>query len=260
MSTSVAQTTAISNEAIIDLVVELIHERELKIGDQLPSIRELAKIFHCKATAVRDSLVQAQALGLVKVLPRAGAFVQQTSLNGVETSLPLLTDELANVAEHDNHNIFHLLDARRMIELELGLRAVRRRQLEDLFPLRQTLEAMKEIPLLERRSNYVELDIQLHLQLAKLGGNDVLTSMLDVILKRLRPYLERLPWNEERRQYTDRLHTQLYQALVDGDEETFRSQMVEHQSSAYDCLLSEVQTPLSAATNNTNSKHDEMEN
>ena len=71
--------------------------------------------------------LQAQALGLVKVLPRAGAFVQKMSLKTDELKLDSLAADFVSVLSCDGHNLFHLLDARRLIEMELGMRAIRRR-------------------------------------------------------------------------------------------------------------------------------------
>jgi len=224
-------------------IVDLIEQRELQVGDQLPPIRELAGLLGQNATAVRDALLQSQALGLVRVLPRAGAFVQNTSLKTDELRLDSLAADFGSVLSTDDHNLFHLLDARRLIEMELGMRAIERREMEDLLPLRQTLEAMNGIPVQQRSSNYVEFDIQFHLQLGSLGGNPVLVLLLESILQRLRPCLQRLSWNEQRRRETDRMHAELYQALVDADQETFCEGMRRHQSAAYDSLLLQIQAP-----------------
>ncbi len=240
MSAAIVQSAATATDRIVDL----IQQREYQVGDKLPPIRELSKLLGQNATAVRDALLQAQTLGLVKVLPRAGAFVQKTSLQGNEPKLDSLGADFDSLLSGHDHNLFHLLDARRVIEMELGVRAIRRRQIEDLLPLRQTLEAMSSIPALERRTNYVDLDIQFHLQLAGLGGNPVLAIILETILRWLRPCLQHLPWDEERRLQTDRMHVDLYQALVDSDEETFREKMRRHQSAAHESILSQIRTPL----------------
>jgi GntR family transcriptional repressor for pyruvate dehydrogenase complex len=243
MSASVIRTATDTTDKIVGQIVDLIQQQELQVGDQLPPIRKLSKLLAQNVTAVRDALLRAQAQGLVKVLPRAGAFVQKTSLKPDQLKLDNLAADFGAVLSSDDHNLFHLLDARRVIEMELGLRAIRRRDIEDLLPSRQTLEAMSSIPALERRSDYVDLDIQFHLQLAGLGGNPVLVLLLETILQRLRPCLERLPWDEERRRETDRMHAELYRALVDADEEMFCQEMREHQNSAYDRLLSQIRTP-----------------
>ncbi len=258
MASAIVQASASATEEIVDRIAELIQERSLQVGDRLPPIRELAELLGHKPTAVRDALVRAQAVGMVRVLPRTGAFVQQTSAESVAEAATDLAGDFDAFLDPDDQNIFHLLDARRVIELELGSRAIARRTMEDLLPLRQTLEAMTSIPVSERRSNYVDLDIKLHLQLARLGGNDVLTTVLRTILHRLRPYLEHLPWSEERRRETDRMHSDLYQALVDGDADTFRAVICRHQNSAYDCLMSQVLTPprqCDEAADQSNGEH-----
>jgi len=243
MASTIVQSPGQSTEEIVDQIAELIQQQGLQVGDRLPPIRELADRLGHKPTAIRDGLLQAQAVGLVRVLPRTGAFVQRLSANGNSGHMSDFAGDFAQSLDASEQNMFHLLDSRRVIELELGSRAIARRQIEDLLPLRQTLEAMTGIPADERRSNYVELDVRFHLQLARLGGNNVLASALQVILQQLRPYLERLPWNEARRRETDRMHVDIYQTLVDGDAEAFRAVICRHQNSAYDCLMSQVLTP-----------------
>jgi len=229
--------------AVVDQIVRLIRERGLRPGDQLPSIRNLAETLDQSISAVRNALLQAQARGLVKVLPRAGAFIQAR----VPAEGP--TDDGDSgyawpaMFAAKQYNLFHLLDARKVIESELAGRAAEVHRLEDLEPLRRTLEKMAVIPLLERRANYVDLDIQFHVQVARLARTAVLTDILATLLEQLRPYLERLPWSPDRRRQTDRSHSQIYEALVEGEESRVRGEMLKHLDAAYNSLLDELRTP-----------------
>src|SRR5438552_689916 len=88
-------------------ILDVVQGRGLKVGDQLPPIRELADLLEVKPTAVRDALLQAQATGLVRILPRAGAFLQAV--------VPGVAEEpLAGVLPEEP-NLFHMLDARRLL-------------------------------------------------------------------------------------------------------------------------------------------------
>ena len=98
----------------------------------------------------------------------------------------------------EDRNLFHLLDARRLVEIELAGRAAERRQLEDLLPVRRALEAMAEMPQTERRADYVEQDIRFHVEIARLAGNSVLLTIQQSLLEMLRPHLIQLPWTPER--------------------------------------------------------------
>lgn len=232
-----------STGAVVGAIADLIQQRELKVGDKLPPIRDLATLLDLKINTIRDGLMQAQTLGLVKVLPRAGAFVQQTALSSGGLSLLSLERDFAWELQNANHNLFHLLDARRVLDLELGRRAIERRQLEDLLPIRKTLEAMSGMPMSAGRAAYVDLDIRFHLQIAELGDNDVLLMMLRIILEQLRPYLERLDWDAARNEETNRMHAELYRALAEGDAEAFSREMRSHLGLAYDSLLDVVRSP-----------------
>lgn len=232
----------VESTELVQQIVELIQRRELQAGDQLPPIRELARSFGRKVTAVRDALLHAQSLGLVKVLPRAGAFVRQTSVpSAMSFSGQFQLEPFTLLNCGDEALWFHVLDARRVIELELGRRAVERRTLEDLLPLRRTLETMNDFPNSCDRTEYVNLDIQFHLQIAQLGGNLVLSQVLRTILNQLRPHLEHLSWGEERHLSTSRMHAELYQLLVDGDANAFQAKMEHHLRFAYDALIRIVQ-------------------
>ena len=238
---------------VVRAIVDLIRERRLAVGDQLPSIRELAVSLGVKPTLVRDGLLQAQTMGLLRVLPRSGAFVQSLSYAPlVEALKSTLTPALMQA----DPNLFHLLDSRRLLEIELAGRAADRRRLEDLLPLRRVLETMNGLPENAPRAEYVEQDVRFHVEIARLAGNGVLLTVQQALLELLRPHLVQLPWTRERRQCTDGSHAAIYAAVVAGDAESARAEMREHLSMAYDNLLRDVQS-LPAGANGNGRAHAE---
>ena len=231
------QTLAPAPEDVLQTLLAVVQDRGLKVGDQLPSIRELAEHLEVKPTTVRDALLRAQTMGLVRILPRAGAFLR---------SLPLAVapKALAIVASgRDTPNLFHLLDARRLVEVEMVGRAAERRRLEDLLPVRRALEAMAAIPPDARdHGEYVAHDIQFHIEIARVAGNLVLLQFQQALLDQLRAQLVALPWTAERQNRTDRSHAAIYAALVAGDADQARAEMTDHLSMAYNSLLHDVQS------------------
>ncbi|QEH35231.1 HTH-type transcriptional regulator LutR [Aquisphaera giovannonii] len=164
-------------------------------------------------TAVRDALLQAQVMGLVRVVPRSGAYVRSLSY---APPVDALSGTIETALMQVDHNLFRLRDARRVLEVELAGRAAERRRLEDLPPLRRALEAMASLPEADRRGDYVEADIHFHTELARLAGNAVPLTSQQALLNLLRPHLTRLPWSPRRRARTDRSHAAIYTAPVDG--------------------------------------------
>ncbi|HUY91216.1 MAG TPA: FCD domain-containing protein [Pirellulales bacterium] len=244
MVIAAAEKSTAAPGSVLDSIWEIVRQRGLKSGDQLPSIRELAERLGVKQTAVRDALLKAEAMGLVNVLPRAGAFLRG-SVPAPATNGASLDESLAG-ALHDallggEQNLLHMLDARRLIEIELAGRAADRRRLEDLLPVRRALEAMLQLPADAARAEHVTHDVRFHIEIARLSGNLVLFVVQRTLLELLRPHLNEVPRGLQRRTQTGRSHVAIYEALVAGDAEKARREMREHLSLAYDVLLRDLQ-------------------
>lgn len=224
-------------------IVRLSEELRLTPGGQLPSVRNLADTLGAKPTLVRDALLYAQALGAVRIVPRVGAFLETSS-----TAARALTGDLSEAVPRaiqaavraGDENVLHLLDARRVIEVELIGRAAERRRIEDLLPARRALEAIFQLPSDAPRTEYVDRDIRFHVAIGRLAGNDLLARMQETLMELLRPYLAEVPASLERRGMADRSHAAVYTALVEGSAERARREMLDHLSLAYDSLLGEL--------------------
>jgi len=226
---------------VVRLLSSFVAANELAPGDRLPPIRELAVKFGVKPGAVRDGLLTAQARGLVKILPRVGAIVQpdeETSAAG---------DAVANSFEQfvgqPDQNLFHILETREALELTMVAKAAERRELSELFRLRQILADMAEIPLKDESPEYARLDVEFHLEIGRLSGNSVMTELLGVLLAQVRPHLDRIHWSDNRRAESNELHARIYSALAAGDAEQAQREMRDHIRAAYNGLLDELRRP-----------------
>lgn len=229
---------------IVGRLSDVIENNDLKPGDRLPSIRELALQFNVKAGTVRDALFAAQGKGLVKVLPRVGAIVQSTGQSEGSQSIEAnLGQDFAEVVGQQDQNLFHILETREALELTMVARAAERRELSELFRLRQILTDMAAIPLEVKSSEYAELDVEFHLEIGRLSGNSVMTSLLRTLLLEIRPHLDRIRWSNNRRAGTNESHSQIYSALVAGDGKLAQNEMRDHIRSAYNSLLDEIRQP-----------------
>jgi GntR family transcriptional repressor for pyruvate dehydrogenase complex len=231
--------TAISRRDLVRDLIQLIRSDGLSIGDRLPSIRQLALQLGTKPNVVRDALMQAQTMGLIKIHPRSGAFVQSLDYRPL---VEALTETLETSLLQVDHHLFHLLEARQLIETELAVQAAQRRRLQDLLPVREALGEMSLVAA-GNRPTFVEHDIRFHLAVARIAGNPVLAEMLRSLLGLLRPFLTQLPFDGNRRGQTDRSHAEIYRALVDGDADAARTAMQSHLTLAYDNLLGELRMP-----------------
>lgn len=206
-------------------------------GDRLPPIRRLSAILGFGRNAIRDGLLEAQTMGFVEIRPRMGVFVQDP--DGVSRSEGL-AQTLENVLTHEEQNLFHLVDARLVVEAELAAEAARTRRPEDLLPLRQALETV----LTNRgdRLDFVKADEAFHLAIARIAGNRVLFAFLQALWRMIGPAKLNFLLSAENRELTDREHQELFQCIVDSDADAARAVMRAHVGQGRHLLLEYVHT------------------
>jgi DNA-binding FadR family transcriptional regulator len=227
-----------TREIVRDLIRQ-VQSDGLTIGERLPSIRQLAEKFQVSASVIRDALMQVQAMGLVKIQPRSGAYVQSVNYAPL---VNVLAETLEGAVMQVDENLFHLIEARLVLEVECVGQAAQRRRLEDLLPLRGLLDKMDDTSNSKSRADFMEFDIMFHLRIAQLAGNPVLLTMLRTLLGSLRPHLVQLPWGAKHRSTTCHSHAAIYEALVAGDVDQARASMRAHLKLALDSLLARVQS------------------
>jgi GntR family transcriptional repressor for pyruvate dehydrogenase complex len=227
-----------ANTSAIHRLVHYISSRGLGAGHRLPPIKDLARELRLRPHAVRDVLLKAQTMGLVRVRPRSGSYVQSVDFGPL---VEVFAQSLPRALTQQDRNLFDLLEARRLIEVEVATLAAARRRLADLVPLREALRAMYEAP--EDYESYMTHNEAFHLGIAIIGGNEVLLAVLRCLLVLLRPILgDRQPgtWKDEgspKRARDAREHEALFQALLAGDAAAARAAMAVHLRDTAESLL-----------------------
>lgn len=232
---SMSSTISPSHPHTVRTLLNYIRHAGLSEGDRLPSIRELSAQLDVGPHIVRDALMQAQSLGLVKIHPRAGSFVK--SLN----YLPLvdaLNDTISWGLMRTDQNLFHVIDARRLIELETVRLAAGRRVPEQMLPL---VQLMRNIEGDAEVSISRDADLQFHLEVARIAGNPVLVIVLQSLLDLLRPLFNSMFTTDEEIEQRNRTHLGIYQAILHGDEDAAVANMTDHLALARDSLIREIE-------------------
>lgn len=217
------------SQSVVRRLIEHIKSESLSVGDRLPSIRQLATKMSLSPNVIRDAMVQAQTMGLVELRPRSGAYIRSLDYAPL---VDVLTDTLVTSLMQNDHSLFYLLESRELMEVELVSQAARRRRLEDLLPVREALDAMTKVTneQADQSTKFVDADVAFHLEIARIAGNPVLLAFLKAVLELLRPHLVSFhqSFKPEVREWTDRSHAAIYDALVEGDIELARREIHEH--------------------------------
>ncbi|MFR6426471.1 MAG: winged helix-turn-helix domain-containing protein [Oscillospiraceae bacterium] len=69
-------------ELFVDQVIGMIFSGELKVGDRLPSERELSEQMHISRSMVHTGLEDLERMGFVRMEPRRGNYIEDYARHG----------------------------------------------------------------------------------------------------------------------------------------------------------------------------------
>ncbi|MEZ0395608.1 MAG: FadR/GntR family transcriptional regulator [Anaerolineales bacterium] len=155
-------------EACIQRLEELILSGELKIGERLPPEREFAARLGVSRPVLHEALVDLDAKGLVRIVPRRGVFVNDYRRSG---SMAILTSLLAyHNGQLDPTFAQSLLDTRLLLEVETARLAALHRTEEHLREFHDLLAQEQEAACCDPQT-LTGLDFDFHLLVAIASGN-----------------------------------------------------------------------------------------
>jgi GntR family transcriptional regulator, transcriptional repressor for pyruvate dehydrogenase complex len=162
-----------ASEGIVEQVHDLITAGQLKVGDRLPSERDLAQQLQVGRSTVREAIRAMESLGMLQVRSGEGTFLSANPHD--------LRPDVAN------HNFFRawdnqhkLFEVRKVIEPDLAALAARRATTSHLQQMHETLE--EQDGLIKAGRNIIKADTTFHFLIAEAAGNDILFRLMDGLM------------------------------------------------------------------------------
>ena len=163
-------------DVFIERFENLILSGHLKIGQKLPSERELALRLGVSRPVVHSGLVDLEAKGLIALTPRVGAVVSDYRQEG---SLALLNSLVAYQQGRLEPDLQQsLLDVRRLFEVETARLAASNRDAGHLAALEAVIAEEGRLPRHDV-ARLAALDFQFHHLLAMASGNRIYPLLLN---------------------------------------------------------------------------------
>lgn len=141
---------------------------ELKIGERLPTEREMAEKTKISKTVINSALSQLSRLGFVKIVPRKGMFVGDYIKNGNIDTLTSIMN--FNSGKLDRKTFNSLVAFRSHNEKECAYLAAKNRSLEDIETLKRLYKEMLETNDVEIVTN---LKVAFHNTIYYASGNTI---------------------------------------------------------------------------------------
>lgn len=221
----------VQNQRLYEKVAEqiglLIATGEFKIGDRLPSERELARQLGVSRPVLREALVTLEISGSVEVRGGSGCFVIATS------------DARPTGFADGGPSPFEVIHARSVIEGETARLAAGNAEPKDVAHLQDTINMMRADIASGRDTR--ETDRLFHTRLADIAENSVLASIVGDLWSHMRaPVFDRLGANSGLRD-TDTItvteHIRIVEAVGTRDGEAARDAMALHLERVRNTLL-----------------------
>jgi DNA-binding FadR family transcriptional regulator len=221
-------------EEIIVAIENDIFDGRLKVGDRLPSERELAEIFSVSRPSVREALRVLESFGVLSA--RRGTGADSGSIVSALDTTPL-SGLLRMHATLLHMPLTDLLEMREGIEVVTARRAAERATPEQVEELAAIVAAMRPGA---TPAEFLALDTEFHLLLARISGNAVapliLHALRDAIARQVLVAFEQLvaagKWATELA-WLVREHAELVAHIRGGDPEAAAAAFGQHVHNFY---------------------------
>lgn len=218
-------------EEIIGQIKKLIVDGKLQPGDKLLSERELSEKLNVSRASVREAFSALEMMGIIAIRPGEGSFVRQVSFEG-------MLEPLSFILQMEIDDIMHLLEVRKILEVETAALAALRASPADLEDIRRSLVSMME----ELRKGEIgdTADASFHFSIAKAANNPILIRVMntisDLMNSSFRASRQKLFLIENMPAVLYNAHNEIYEAICDHNSNLARLRMREHLTMVEDAM------------------------
>jgi GntR family transcriptional repressor for pyruvate dehydrogenase complex len=161
-------------ERIVENLITIIKHRNLKVGDKLPSERQLCEMIGVSRPILREALRALQVMNIIDIRQGAGAYIKSLEPEDVVEHL--------DIVFHLDSSLYHdLYEARRVIEASIAAMAAEKIGDRELLLIEENIQqAVVEI---DDEQAFFERDLELHEMILKAAGNRVIPVFMQSINK-----------------------------------------------------------------------------
>jgi len=209
-------------EQIVSQIEQRIEAGDLKIGDQLPSERELAEQFTVSRTAVREAVKALRQKGLVEIRPGRGTFITNGTSDTIKDSIGMLMKFGATKGSGN------LVEVREILEPEIAALAATRITDEYITAMQDAVKIMDTAVTNNDVDVFVEADLDFHLALAEGTQNPYIPILMDSIIELLREQRKRIGLTKGGLKRGQIHHKKILDAVTRRDHQVARQAMQNH--------------------------------
>ena len=208
---------------IVAQIRQLIQEGSLAPGDQLLPERQLSEKLGVSRSALREALTALDSMGFIEITPGGGAYIKKVSMDS-------MVEPLAAIMLKEKENVYELLEARIIVEVEIVKLAAKRASKSDLYRIREAAEEMQND--VNNNRDSAEADFKFHLALARASQNTILFNIMTMLSGFMKedyvPSRMELLKDPEQNQIWCEQNFKIYEAIKNKDPELASGIIREH--------------------------------
>jgi len=160
---------------VAEQIVEVLKTGKYKVGDHLPSERDIAGQMKVSRNSVREALSALQIIGVIESRSREGIYIRLFALDHLNIGKAL---HLVKASE----DLLEMWEARREIETSIVKLAISRASSKELNKINNILEQMREATYAKDTVGYLSSNTQFHLAIAEAADNLALQEALNALM------------------------------------------------------------------------------
>ncbi|QHS52198.1 FadR/GntR family transcriptional regulator [Edaphobacter sp. 12200R-103] len=211
------------SDDIVQQIITLISNGDLKAGQRLPSERDLCVKFAASRSSLREALRCLSIMGVLTARPGEGTSVAMDGTKFMDTVLQWRMST-------EQHDIEDLMEVRMALEGVTASSAAKNAEGQDLKKLEDLVARMEESVGDARR--FAALDLEFHLCLAKASNNKLALDLVAVIRGQLERGVAKVLQLPDAMPLSVEEHKQILQAVMNRDSEQARAAMQHHLQAA----------------------------
>jgi GntR family transcriptional repressor for pyruvate dehydrogenase complex len=172
---------------VVGQIQKAVLDGRLKIGDRLPSERELTELFEASRGTIREALRVLEHKGLIEIKLGVGG---GAVIKGVTTDQ--MSESLGLLVQHKQVSLDHLAEFREGVEGLVAALAAQRATKQDIGELRRLLaQAHDNLARgISSWEGFIRVDEEIHLALSRITGNPLFASVLKTVHDNIHRYYE----------------------------------------------------------------------
>lgn len=165
------------SDQVAQSIVDYIVDHNLRVGDPIPTEKEIAEIFGIGKTSVREGVAKLKSLGVLRSQQGGRVILKEIGINTILK--PDIHLSLYRLVHMSHQEVLDLIDLRRIIETAALTRALCQsgnrifEKLESLYD--QMVSSVNNL------EQFINFDVAFHKAIIEESGNSVMSILFEII-------------------------------------------------------------------------------